>query len=173
MADYGPKMSRLSEPHQRFVVALVDQLAAGGGMNYGQAAAAAGYPLWRQGGSNESKRVKQSQRQRGHEIMQREDVLDALHEVAGKNLRALAAVAVHRLGKMVEDPKSKGHATAVLATLDRTGYGAEQRISVEHTDLTGDALLARIEVLARKHGLDPAKLLGGAVPAVKVIEHEK
>jgi hypothetical protein len=34
----------------------------------------------------------------------------------------------------------------------------------EHRDLTGDALMARIRELAKKHGLDPERLLRGERP---------
>jgi hypothetical protein len=44
--------------------------------------------------------------------------------------------------------------------LDRTGFGAksEHKVTVEHRDLTGPAMLARINELAEKFGIGAGKL---------------
>jgi hypothetical protein len=43
-------------------------------------------------------------------------------------------------------------------------------LRVEHTDLTGEAMIERIRALAHQLNLDPAALLGAAMPARKLIE---
>jgi hypothetical protein len=56
--------------------------------------------------------------------------------------------------------------------LDRGGLAGLQKIAVDHThtDLTGEALMARIRELAKKHGLDPEALLRGERPQSRAIE---
>jgi hypothetical protein len=86
----------------------------------------------------------------------------AILEVGGKELVKLALPAIRAMARMIGDPKSKGHRQAAEGVLDRVGLGREQNITVSHThtDMTGAAMIERIKMLAAKHGLDPAKLLG-------------
>jgi phage terminase small subunit len=164
LTDLGPAMLALNERRRRFVLALVMQDIP----NYTDAAEEAGF-----GGRGKNRR--NVLKQIGSRLVHEESVLEAIREVAGKHLRGSGLLmAAKSLERMVNDPKHKNHARAVEAMLDRTGLGVEQKISVDHThtDLTGAAMIERIRELALKHGMDPAKLLGGnaPVPQQKVIE---
>jgi hypothetical protein len=67
----------------------------------------------------------------------------------------------------VQDPNHRWHFQACVALADRAGFSpiARQEIKVEHRDLTGEALMARIRELAKKLGLDPERLMKGERPA--------
>jgi hypothetical protein len=45
----------------------------------------------------------------------------------------------------------------------------EQRIKVEHTDMSGEAMIERITKLALQLGMDPQQLLGSSVPPMKLV----
>jgi hypothetical protein len=98
-------------------------------------------------------------------------VLAAISEVAGKTLRSstimAANVLVEILGNVELEPKDRIKAAGML--LDRSGFGAAQTINVNKTvtDRSGKAVMARLQELALKHGLDAGKLLGGPAEAVE------
>lgn len=166
--DLGPAMRKLDPRRRAFVRALVGQTYP----NQALAAEIAGFsPI-------ETSRAKDRSlvlRVKGSVLAHEERVIAAIQEVAGKELRGTALVAVRALQRMVVDPTTKGHRAAVESVLDRIGMGAEQKINVkhEHTDLTGQAMAERIRELAVKHGLDPAKLLGAGGPPVLELKAEE
>jgi hypothetical protein len=61
---------------------------------------------------------------------------------------------------ILRDDKHPAHARMIETMLDRTGFGAksEHKVTVEHRDLTGPAMLARINELAEKFGIGAGKL---------------
>ena len=61
---------------------------------------------------------------------------------------------------------------AATALLDRGGFHSmsEQRISVEHHNLTGDAMIERIKALALELGMDATKLIGSNAATPPALE---
>lgn len=156
--QFGPKMGALTEKQRGFVMAMVT---------------APGLPQWRHaemagyaGGESVVKVMACN-------LLQRQDINDAINECAGMRLRAGALVAAEVLIKLASDETAAGslRLRAAAALLDRVGLAPQQNIQVDHvhTDRTGSALMDRIRELAAKHGLDPERLLAGERP-VKVIE---
>jgi phage terminase small subunit len=151
--ELGPKMQALpTDKCRRFVWAMLHQ------PDVSKAARVAGYS-----DSGGGARV------RGFELMQRDDIQEALHEVGWKQLRGAALKSIFALEAIVDDPNHPKHLHAVLATLDRTGFAAqtEHKVTVEHT--FGKA---RMEEIARRLGanlgIDANKLIG--VNETKVVE---
>lgn len=106
-------------------------------------------------------------RVRGFEAYHNPKVQAAIGDVAKATLGSLGPLlAVHAVLSMARNAEHPQHSRAVEMILNRTGFAEKQQIEVVHRDLTGDALLERIRMLAEKHGvaLD-------ALPAPKVIEH--
>lgn len=157
---YGPAMERLSALQKRFVLALLDQ---GGRPNYAKAAREAGYA-----DSTEAAKV------RGHEQAHNTKVIAALHEEAAKRFRVLGWIGVRGLAAIAANKKHPDHFKANKELADRFGFSAvtEHKVTVEKTDLTGTALMARIIEVAGKLGVDPVVLLGenAAVKPMKQIE---
>lgn len=144
-AELGPKMAALSDDRQRrFVWAMLHAATPS------EAARIAGYAA-----------NKGSERVRGCLLMQRADVLEALHEVGWKKLYGAAIKSIASLERVVDDPDHPKHLVAVAMVLDRTGYAAqtEHKVTVEHrvTDLQVKALAARF---ADEFGVPREKLLG-------------
>ena len=150
----------LTEKMQRFVWAM----ATKPGIAQWKAAEVAGY----QGGQSVTK-VKACY------LMQDERIVRAIRDVASRRLQGSALGAAEFLTSLWANPDAPMglRLRAAESILNRVGLGGEQNINVkhEHTDLTGAAMMDRIRELAKKHGLDPAALLAGQVPQVKVIEH--
>lgn len=98
---------------------------------------------------------------RGCILMQRQDILAALHEVGWKRLNGLALKSIHALEAIVDDKTHPKHLHAVLATLDRTGFAAmtEHKVTVEHTT-NNEKMLGLARRLAAELGIDEAKLIG-------------
>lgn len=142
----GPKMLALrSDRERKFIWAMLYT------PNQTEAARLAGY-------SDKSEGSKVM----GCKLMQRQPILEALHEVGWKRLNGAALKSIHALEAIVDNPSHPKHLHAVLATLDRTGYAAqtEHKVTVEHR--AGDeymrALAARCADL---WGVSREKLLGG------------
>lgn len=148
--DYGPAMRGLNDFRRQFVWAMVMTP----GIAPWKAAQRAGY--------SGDKRTMQI---RACELLHNDAVTAAIRELAGKRLTAAALGAAEYLVSAWANPKMPHflRMKAANSLLDRVGLGAEQNINVkhEHTDRTGAALMERIRELAKKHGMDPDKLLAG------------
>ncbi len=159
-ADFGPAVKRLTDQQRAFVFALLDQ---GGKPNYAAAARTAGYSD-----------TKEGAKVRGHAAAHNSKVIDALHEEAGKRFRLLGWAGVRGLARIASDRKHPDHFKANKELADRFGFSAvtEHKVTVEKTDLTGAALMARIMEVASKLGVDPVVLLGenAAPPKMRQIE---
>ena len=157
--EYGPAMQALTELQRRFVLAMLDVP----GCSHAKAARLAGYSD-----------VKEGAKVRGHHAAHNPAVQAALREEAGKRLNAMSVMAANVMMDIMlsanTDPKTK--LKAASAVLDRTGFAAAQNINVNKTvsDQSGKAIMGRIEALASKLGVDPARLLGG--PAAPVVDAE-
>jgi hypothetical protein len=79
--------------------------------------------------------------------------LDALNEVAARNLRGLAVPAVVALAKLVSKPEHPDHRKAVEMVLNRTGHAERAQVDVnvsgqvEHVTNRTDAALDSLEYL--------------------------
>jgi phage terminase small subunit len=151
--EMGPKMLALANDRQRkFVLAMLQTV------KQAEAARLAGYS-----DTGEGCKVRAS------ELMQQDNILEALHEVGWKSLNGFALKAILALGRIVDDPEHPKHFHAIVATLDRTGFAAqtEHKVTVEHT--FGKQ---RMEEIARRLGanlgIDANKLIG--VNETKVVE---
>jgi hypothetical protein len=153
----GPAMRACSERERRFVLAML----ADPGMTQWRAAELAGAEARGTG-----QKRHDVLRRAGCDLAHRPRVLDAILEVSRAHMRGDGPLIVAReMLRIAADPTHPKQAAMLLALSDRVGIAAEQNINVkhEHTDLTGKAMLDEIRRLAEKHGLDPAKLLGGNV----------
>ena len=144
---WGPALAALkTDKQRRFVWAMLYS------PDQGNAARMAGFSDSSNG---------QACRARGCELMQREDVLAALHEVAWKRLNGFSLKAIDSLERIIDDPEHPKHLVAIGMALDRTGFAAqtEHRVTVEHKvdELQMKALAARF---AEQYGVPAAKLLG-------------
>lgn len=113
----GPKMAACSERERKFVWAY---LLNGG--NQRQAAIAAGF-------SNASGACDV----RGHELMQRDRVLEAMHEVSWKTMRGLSLVAVLQTERILKEGTDADRLKAAFGVLNRTGFGEATVVQHNHT----------------------------------------
>jgi hypothetical protein len=116
-ADMGPKLLACRARERRFVWAYVVN-----GGNGAQAAIAAGY-------SN----VADGARIRAHEVLQRERVLAAVHEVSWKSLRGLSLLATLRAKEILEKPGHPDMVKMIGMVWSRTGFAEKTGIEVHHS----------------------------------------
>jgi phage terminase small subunit len=164
-SDLGPCMRALPERQRLFVRLYIEQPTRDGA----HIAAAAGY----------SSNGKSGIRVEAHRLLHSEKVLAAIREQLDKGFRTDAVIGRAVLLEIALDKEHPQRLKAATALLDRGGFHSmsEQRISVTHTDMSGEAMTERIKMLAAELGMDPARLLGhsagtNAAPQMKVIEHE-
>lgn len=148
-------MMALTEKRRRFVWALMTNPEA----NQADWAREAGFSD-----------VAEGCKVRACECLQNPKVRAAIQEVARSTLHGIGpALAVAGLINIAKKPDHKDYAKAVEMILNRTGFGEKQQIEVVHRDLTGDALMERVRLLAEKHGVDLGRLVG---LEPKLIEHK-
>jgi hypothetical protein len=97
----------------------------------------------------------------GSRMRLRPDIQAAVREVAERVFESCMPLAIASAQAILKNPGHPSHARMIETMLDRTGFGSksEHKVTVEHRDLTGPAMLARINELAEKFGIGPAKLL--------------
>jgi phage terminase small subunit len=160
VGDFGPAMRGLTELQQKFVLAMFSS------------------PL-----SNATRWVKLAgftaangnvARVTAHRLMHDPKIAAAVQEFAGQHLSVVGPAL--SLGVMMKIARTRGHKDqfkAAAAIANRSGFHetTEHRVTVDHRDQTGDAVIERIKAAAAKLGVDPAVLLGqnAAVP-MKLIE---
>ncbi len=168
LGDLGPAMSALTDRRQRFVMILLQQVKP----NYLRAADRAGFAP--ADANTVPKKRRAVLKQIGWRLAHDEKVIAAINEETSKRYRSAGAlIGLRVMERIAQNDKHKDQLRAAEMLANRAGFRAEQRIEVAHThrDLTTEAMVQRIEELARKHGLDPQVLLGGSAPApMKVIE---
>src|SRR5262249_4531612 len=159
---FGPKMSALKDRERRYVLAMLSDPLG----NPTVWARAAGY-------SDHKHRCKVY----GHYLCRDERIKEAAQEEARRHLDTIGPIL--GIGVMMQIARTKGHKSqlaAAQALADRAGFHAksEHNVNVVQTDLTGSAMMKRIEDLARSLGVDAGKLLGtnAVEPPVKLIEGE-
>lgn len=152
---FGPKMLKLTPLQRRFVWAVLN---FPGGKDW-QIAKAAGYST----NSHGALRVQ------AHVLFHSEKVIAALHEEASKRLRSSSVLGVSILVKIAQTDGHRDQLRAAEALLNRVGLHemTEHKVTVDHRDETGEAMIGRVAALAKKLGIDPAVLLGGGEPVPK------
>jgi phage terminase small subunit len=146
----GPAMQALTPKQRAFVRNYIDFPSA----SYAAIARRAGY-------SDKSGAAKVE----AHALRRNEKVIRAINEELDKRFRLDAVIGRAVLVEIALDKEHPQRLRAAEALLDRGGFHtrSEQRITVEHTDLNGEALIERIRDLARRLDVDPARLLGGVI----------
>jgi hypothetical protein len=148
----GPAMKALPTDRHRAFVRAMYQVKPGFGAAV-RAAKVAGF------GTPES--TPQSMATIASRLTHDERVQAAFVEQDQLYIRASAPRAIRALSSLIENPNSKDHARGIAMVLDRV-HPAESVINVKHDATpalraTAD-VLARIEQLALRAGLDPARL---------------
>jgi phage terminase small subunit len=175
--EMGPKMQACA-PQERLFVWFV----AVEGFDATNAARKAGYV------DNDNGAI----RVRGHALMHRERVIEALEEVGRKSFRSLLPTAIAANRKLLENDKHPDHHKAVQSTLSRLGLSERTavdvtmggEVTVNHTDAAVNDLrtLLALQVPREKlielfgfSGLERyEKMLADADRRVpKVIEHQE
>lgn len=153
---FGPRMAALTDKQRGYVLAMLSDPLG----NPTAWARAAGY-------SDHMDRCKVS----GHHLSHDDRIKEAAREEC---LRLSDTVGpVLAMGVMFQIARTNGHKDqlkAAEAIANRVGLHetSEHKVSVEHTDKTGAALIERIRQLAGALNIDPAALLGANQP--KLIE---
>ena len=108
-------------------------------------------------------------RVQAHVLFHSEKVIAALHEEASKRLRSSSVLGVSILVKIAQTDGHRDQLRAAEALLNRVGLHemTEHKVTVDHRDETGEAMIGRVAALAKKLGIDPAVLLGGGEPVPK------
>jgi len=148
----GPAMKACNESERRFVIAMLEI----GGGNATESAIMAGY-----GNSRQAAQVA------GSLVQRRPRVQAAIREEADRRLRGSAILAASVLVEIAQDKFHKDRFKAASELLNRSGLMVEsvQRHIIED-HRTDSEIEQAILTLAKKHGLDPAKLLGRKVDAI-------
>jgi hypothetical protein len=155
----GPAMRALNERRRRFVAILLQQVRP----NYLRAADMAGFAP--AGSDTAPKKRRAVLKQIGWRLAHDERVIAAINEEVSKRFRSAGAlIGLEVMTRIALNDKHKDQLRAAEMLASRAGFGAEQRIKVDHThtDRTGAEMVARIRELATKHGLDPAIFLGNS-----------
>lgn len=118
-AGFGPKMLALRERERKFVWAYLMNSLTDGRPNAAQSARDAGYSD-----------IAEGAKVRGHDLLHRESVLEAMNECAARELRGLVVPAVVALARLVHKPDHQDHRAAIQMVLDRTGHGAKTSVDV-------------------------------------------
>jgi hypothetical protein len=113
----GPKMLACRERERLFVWAYVLN-----GGNGAAAARAAGYS-----DSGEAAKV------RAHDLLHRERVLDAIHEVSWKSLRGLAGLATLKARRILEADRHPDQAKIIAGVWSRAGFAEKTAHEVHHS----------------------------------------
>jgi len=153
VGDLGPAMLELSEKQRDFVLA------------YCAFPQASGTDLARMAGYKQSvgSRVWASTASR---MLRDPGIIAAIHEVLSKTYRGRgAAIAQDVMLEIAQDQNHPQRLKAAAMLADRGGFAAmlESKVTIEHRDQTSEAMIKRIEMLAKRLGIDAAKLLGGPV----------
>lgn len=158
----GPAMMALSPMRRKFVMAM----AANPLGSATQWAIAAGY-------SNH----KDGAKVRAFEVMHDPKLEAAVFEFGRTTMAAMGPIlATTALLRIVQNPDHPQHLRAAEAILNRVGLHelTEHKVTVDHRDQTGDAMIERIRALAAKHGMDASALLGGESPKqIEVVANER
>lgn len=148
--QHGPAFAKLSPQQRAFVMAYLET----GARSASEAARLAGYAA---GGQEQSVRAA------GHRLLQRDDVLAAIRELADRKVKTGAYVAMAVLLEIAQDASHKDRYKAAVEIANRSGMIVAQKVEHEHS-VTPDAkeVIAQIRALGKELGLNETKLLGAA-----------
>lgn len=157
----GPAMLALTPAQRRFAMAAVMFPLA----KDWQIAKAAGF----------SDRSHGSLRVTAHRCFHDEKVLAAIKELADKEIRSSALLGIATIKKIARMEGHKDQLKAAVGLVGLAGFTIDQNINVNQnvTDNSGKAIMARIEALALKHGLDLEHLLGRRLTGVVDAEYRE
>lgn len=142
-SSFGPKMQALRDREKRFVWAYLINSMTPVGANGSQSARDAGY-------SDKSEGAKV----RAHNLLHRQDVQEAIQELAMRELRGLALPAVAAIAQIIARPDHPDRQKVALSVLSRLGMGEQNavqlnvtgEVTVNHTDAALDDLKRLIEL---------------------------
>jgi phage terminase small subunit len=153
--ELGPAMQCLTEKQRNFVYAMIE----GGGLNYTDAARAAGFEAGKEGSSQ--------LRVIGHRMAHDTRIQEAMREMGPRMLNAGLFIAAKFVLETIDNPQVeiKDRLKASEMVMNRTGMHAtsEQKINVTHKNETTEQVRKEIAQLSKQLGVDPKKLLGGNV----------
>jgi hypothetical protein len=145
--DFGPKMLACTERERRFIWAYV--------LNGGKGADAA-----RQAGYSDT---KDACKVRAHELLHKERVLEAVHEVGWRTLRGLSLLATLKAKQILERQEHPELAKMIGMVWSRTGFAEKTSHEVHHS--------GTIELSHTDAALEAlAYLRSMAVPREKLVE---
>jgi hypothetical protein len=153
IADVGPAMQKLTEKQQRYVHALFEAPKTHGSGVF--AVKMAGY------GKATSSRA--SLAQLAYQLNSDPKIQAGVAEVSQQHLTVLGPVAVRALKRVLDNPGHRDHGRALGIVMDRVApQNSTHTVKVEHDAspalIATAAVLARINELARRAGIDPAKM---------------
>lgn len=99
--------------------------------------------------------------QHGYVLLKRQEVIDAITALTDRMMHGSAIPAINAITEIVNDPTHKDRLKAAGMILNRTGWPEvqEHRVRVEKVP-DEVAMIAAATELAKKMGVDPARLLG-------------
>lgn len=115
---------------------------------------------------------KEGAKVRAFHLMHSPKVEAAVMEFAAGQLNTLGPIlATFGMLRIARNPKHPKHLRAIEMVANRVGFHekTEHKVTVDHRDQTGTAVIERIKAAAAKLGVDPAVLLGANAP-MKLIE---
>ena len=153
---YSPAMRALTEKQRAFVIRYIENPL----MSASTAARLAGYS-----DASGAAKVK------AHGNLRSPRVIAAVNEELDKRFRFDAVLGRAVLVEIALDKDHPKRLQAAEALLSRGGFHVmhEQRIKVEHVDMSGEEMVRRIEQLALKLNMDPVQLLGNSSVPMKVV----
>ena len=151
-SSFGPKMQGLRDRERRFVWAYLINSMTPVGPNGSQSARDAGYSD-----------VKEGAKVRAHELLHRQDVQEAIQELAMRELRGLALPALAAVADILRKPDHPDRQKVALSVLSRLGMGEQNAVNFNlHAEVTVNHTDAALDDLKR--------LMDLGVPREKLIE---
>lgn len=148
--QHGPAFAKLSPQQRAFVTAYLET----GARSASEAARLAGYAA---GGQEQSVRAA------GSRLLQRDDVLAAIKELADKKVKTGAYVSMAVLLEIAQDTTHKDRFKAAVEIANRSGMIVAQKVEHEHRhELTVKETVAQLKAFAKELGLNEKQVLGAA-----------
>lgn len=102
-----------------------------------------------------------------HRYLRHPGVVAAIKDAADKKLSSAALLGAEVLTQIADNPQHKDQLKAAVEILNRTGLMAVKRVEVDVKDeRSTQEILAAVQEMARKQGLDVHKLLGNSVDII-------
>jgi len=145
-SGFGPKMLALGERERKFVWAYLINTMNDDGSKSGHGAQSA-----RDAGYSD---VANGAKVRAHGLLHRQEVVEAIQEVAARELKGMVLPAVAALGRLLHRPDHPDHRKAAETILDRVGMGTRTAldvnvsgsVTVNHTDEALEQLRMLLEL---------------------------